>query len=53
MYVKILTEVAFILLLIYICGINSFGKIGSGFICNGFFLSDSNLKLADRKYPLN
>ena len=27
--------------------------IGSGFMCKGFFLSDSNIKLADRKYPLN
>jgi hypothetical protein len=25
----------------------------SGFMCNRFFLSDSNIKLADRKYPLN
>ena len=25
----------------------------SGFICNGFFLSDSNIKLADINYPLN
>ena len=23
------------------------------FMCNGFFLSDSNIELADRKYPLN
>jgi hypothetical protein len=25
----------------------------SGFICKGFFLSDSNIKSTDRKYLLN
>ena len=27
--------------------------IKAHFMCNGFFLSDSNIKLADRKYPSN
>ena len=32
---------------------NIHNKTWSGFMCNGFFLSDSNIKLADSKYPLD
>ena len=33
--------------------INGQWQTGSGFMCEGFFLSDSNIELADTKYPLN